>query len=106
MKVTLTHLDAQLRKGTHRSWNTRFSNCTKSLSKFVFSEIAQHRAEAERRHEQMTAEYTVPQTAAEHEVTKLRKELSDANAKPKNVASAVALDAEQRANQKVAHVTA
>jgi len=54
----------------------------------------------------MTAEYTVPQTAAEHEVTKLRKELSDANAKPKNVASAVALDAEQRANQKVAHVTA
>ena len=70
------------------------------------SEIAQHRAEAERRHEQMTAEYTVPQTAAEHEVTKLRKELSDANAKPKNVANAVALDAEQRANQKVAHVTA
>ena len=46
------------------------------------------------------------QTAAEHEVTKLRKEFSDANAKLKNVANAVALDAEQRANQKVAHVTA
>ena len=70
------------------------------------SEIAQQRAEAERRHEQMTAEYTVSQTAAEHEATKLRKELSDANAKLKNVAIAAALDAEQRGNQKVAHVTA
>ena len=54
----------------------------------------------------MTAEYTVSQTAAEHEATKLRKELSDANAKLKNVAIAAALDAEQRGNQKVAHVTA
>ena len=54
------------------------------------SEIAQQRAEAERRHEQMTAEYTVSQTAAEHEATKLRKELSDANAKLKNVAIAAA----------------
>ena len=68
------------------------------------SEIAQQRAEAERRHEQMTAEYAVSQTAAEHEVTKLRKELSDANAKLKNAANAVALEAEQRASQKVAHI--
>ena len=52
----------------------------------------------------MTAEYTVSQTAAEHEVTKLLKELSDANAKLKNAANAVALEAEQRANQKVAHI--
>ena len=68
------------------------------------SEIAQHRAEAERRHEQLTAEHTVSRTAAEQEVMKLRKELSDANAKLKNAANAVALEAEQRANQKVAHL--
>ena len=43
-------------------------------------------------------------TAAEHEVTKLRKELSDANAKLKNAANALALEAEQRANQKAAHL--
>jgi len=35
---------------------------------------------------------------------KLRKELSDANAKLKNAANAVALEAEQRANQKVSHL--
>ena len=46
------------------------------------------------------------QTATEHEVAKVRQELSDANAKLKNAANAVALEAEQRANQKVAHVTA
>ena len=74
------------------------------LRKGTHSETAQHREEAERRHEQMTAEHTVSRTAAEHEVTKLRKELSDANAKLKNAANAVALEAEQRANQKVAHL--
>ena len=68
------------------------------------SEIAQHRAEAERRHEQLTAEHRVSRTATEQEVMKLRKELSDANAKLKNAANAVALEAEQRANQKVAHL--
>ena len=35
MKVTLTHSDVKLRKGTHRSSNKRFSNCIKNLSKFV-----------------------------------------------------------------------
>jgi hypothetical protein len=35
IQVTLTHSDVKLRKGTHRSWNKRLSNCTKSLSKFV-----------------------------------------------------------------------
>ena len=52
------------------------------------------------------SEYTMSQSATEHEVMKLRQELSDANAKLKNAANAVALEAEQRANQKVAHVTA
>ena len=70
------------------------------------SEIAQQRTEAARRYEHMTAEHVVPRTAAEQEVAKLRQESSDANAKLKNAANAAALEAEQRANQKVAHVTA
>ena len=70
------------------------------------SEIAHQRAEAERRHEHLVSESTVSQTATEHEVAKLRQELSEANAKLKNAANAVALEAEQRANQKVAQVTA
>ena len=70
------------------------------------SEIAHQRAEADRRHEHLVSEYSMSQTATEHEVAKLRQELSDANAKLKNAANAVALEAEQRANQKVAHVTA
>ena len=70
------------------------------------SEIAQQRAEAERRHEHLVSEYAVSQKATEHEVAKLRQELSDANARLKNTTNSVALEAEQRANQKVAHVTA
>ena len=68
------------------------------------SEIAHQRAEADRRHEHLVSEYSMSQTATEHEVAKLRQELSDANAKLKNAANAVALEAEQRANQKVAHI--
>ena len=71
-----------------------------------FSEFHQQRAEADRRHEHLVSEYAVSQTATEHEVAKLRQELNEANAKLKNAANAVALEAEQRANQKVAHVTA
>ena len=70
------------------------------------SEIAHQRAEAERRHEHLVSEYAMSQKATEHEVAKLRQELSDANAKLKNTTNSVALEAEQRANQKVAHVTA
>ena len=50
------------------------------------SELAQQRAQAENRHEQMASELTgfaMSRTAAEQEAMKLRKELSDANAKPK-----------------------
>ena len=71
------------------------------------SELAQQRAEANR-HEQMASELTgfaMSRAVAEQEVMKLRKELSEANAKPKNAANAVALEAEQRANQKVSHLT-
>ena len=50
------------------------------------------------------AGFAMSRTAAEQEAMKLRKELSDANAKPKNAANAVALEAEQRANQKVSHL--
>ena len=70
------------------------------------NEINHQRAEAERRHEHLASEYAVSRTAAEQEVAKLRQELSDANAKLKNAANAVALEAEQKANQKVAQVTA
>ena len=70
------------------------------------SEMAHQRAEAERRHEHLVSEYAVSQKATEHEVAKLRQELSDANARLKNTTNSVALEAEQRANQKVAHVTA
>ena len=45
------------------------------------SEIAHQRAEADRRHEHLASEYSMSQTATEHEVAKLRQELSDANAK-------------------------
>jgi hypothetical protein len=48
--------------------------------------------------------FAMSRTVAEQEVLKLRKELSDANAKLKNAANAVALEAEQRANSKVSHL--
>ena len=73
-----------------------------------FSEIAQQGAEADNRHEQMASELTgfmMPHTIAEQEILNLRKELSEANAKLKNAANSVALEAGQRANQKVSHVT-
>ena len=70
------------------------------------SEIAHQRAEADRRHEHLVSEYAVSQSATEHEVAKLRQELIEANVKLKNTANAVALEAEQRANQKVAQVSA
>ena len=44
-------------------------------------------------------------TVAEQEVLNLRKELSEANTRLKNATNSVALEAEQRANQKVSHVT-
>ena len=44
-------------------------------------------------------------TVAEQEVLNLRKELSKANTRLKNATNSVALEAEQRANQKVSHVT-
>ena len=70
------------------------------------NEIAHQRAEADRRHEHLVSEYAVSQSATEHEVAKLRQELTEANIKLKNTANAVALEAEQRANQKVAQVSA
>ena len=83
---------------------------TRSLNveQMRFSEIAQQGAEADNRHEQMASELTgfmMPHTIAEQEILNLRKELSEANAKLKNAANSVALEAGQRANQKVSHVT-
>ena len=48
--------------------------------------------------------YMMSRTVAEQEIMNLRKELSDAHAKLKNAANAVALEAEQRSNQKVSYV--
>ena len=48
--------------------------------------------------------YMMSRTVAEQEIMNLRKELSDAHAKLQNAANAVALEAEQRSNQKVSYV--
>ena len=70
------------------------------------NELAQQPAEADIRHEHLASElstYMVSRTVAEQE-TLNPKERSEANAKQKNAANAVALEAEQRANQKISHV--
>ena len=98
------HSDAKPRKGTHKSWNKRSSSCTyQKFEQVCLSELAQQRAEAENRHEQMASELTgfaMSRTAAEQEVMKLRKELSDANAKLKNAANAVALGGRAKSKSK------
>ena len=72
------------------------------------SELLQQRAEANQRHERDSAKlssFMLSRTVAEQEVLNLRKELSKANTRLKNATNSVALEAEQRANQKVSHVT-
>jgi hypothetical protein len=67
------------------------------------NETTQQRQSADMRHEQLTAEpanYVMFHTGFGKNMN-VRKELSDANAKLKNAATA--LEAEQRANQKVVH---
>ena len=44
-------------------------------------------------------------TVAEQEVLSVRRELSDANTRLRNATNSIALEAEQRANQRVSHVT-
>ena len=81
-----------------------YENRSLNVEQTCFNELAQQRANADMRHEQVTAElanYMMSRTVAELEIMNLRKELSDANAKLKNAANAVALEAEQRSNQKV-----
>ena len=99
------NIDA-VRRGRREAHTAHGTNSPATVSRVCLSEIAHQRAEAERRHEHLTSEHAVSRTAAEQEVAKLRQELSDANAKLKNVANAVAPEAEQRASQKVAQVTA
>ena len=81
-----------------------YENRSRNVEQTCFNELAQQRANDDMRHEQVTAElanYMMSRTVAEQEIMNLRKELSDANAKLKNAANAVALEAEQRSNQKV-----
>ena len=71
-------------------------------------ELLQQRAEANQRHERGSAElssFTLSRAVAEQDVLNLRKELSEANTRLKNATNSVALEEEQRANQKVSHVT-
>ena len=105
-KVTLMLSGKRRRERHTHLMEQKVQQLHQEFEGICLSEIAQQRAEADRRHEHLVSEYSMSQTATEHEVAKLRQELSDANAKLKNAANAVALEAEQRANQKVAHVTA
>ena len=78
------------------------------MERACVSELLQQRAEANQRHEHDSAElssFMLSRTVAEQEVLNLRKELSEANTRLKNATNSVALEAEQRANQKVSHVT-
>ena len=78
------------------------------MEQACMSELLQQRAEANQRHERDSAEissFMLSRTVAEQEVLNLRKELSEANTRLKNAANSAALEAEQRANQKVSHVT-
>ena len=49
--------------------------------------------------------YMVSKNVAEQEIQNLRKELSEANAKLKNVLNSVAMEAGQRSNQRASQVT-
>ena len=72
------------------------------------SELLQRRAESNQRHEGDAAElssFMLSRTIAEQEVLNLRRELSDANTRLKNATNTIALEAEQRANQRASHVT-
>ena len=72
------------------------------------SELLQQRAESAQRHERDAAEmsnYMLSRTVAEQEILNLRRELAEANTRLKNTSNHLALEAEQRANQKVQQVT-
>ena len=61
-----------------------YENCGRHVEQTCFHELAQPRAEADSRHEQMVSELTgfmMSRTVAEQEILNLRKELSEANAK-------------------------
>ena len=78
------------------------------MQQTCMSELLQQRAEANQRHERDAAElsnYMLSRTVAEQEVLNLRRGLSDANTRLKNATNHVALEAEQRANQRVSQVT-
>ena len=98
-------LDAKPRKDMQRSWNKRSSNCTRSLSRCALVNLRNsvQKLKTDTMASDLTG-FAMSRTVAEQEVLKLRKELSDANAKLKNAANAVALEAEQRANSKVSHL--
>ena len=110
--INESNIDALRREAEERHaqvMEQKVQQLHQEFEQVCLSELAQQRAEAENRHEQMASDLTGfamshSRTVAEREVLNLRKELSEANAKLKNAANAVALEAEQRANQKVSHL--
>ena len=86
----------------------QYESHARHMEQAFLNELAQQRAEAGLYHEHATQElntYLVSRTVAEQEILNLRKELMEANAKLKNVSNSTAMEAEQRSNQKVSHLT-
>ena len=78
------------------------------MQQTCMSELLQQRAESNQRHERDAEElssFMLSRTVAEQEALNLIRELSDANTRLKNAANSIALEAEQRANQRVSQVT-
>ena len=85
-----------------------FESRSIQMEQACVSELLQQHPEANQRHERDSAElssFMLSRTVAAQEVLNLRNELSEANARLKNAANSVALEAEQRANPKASHVT-
>ena len=86
----------------------QYESHARHMEQAFLNELAQQRAEAGLYHEHATSElssYAVSRTVAEQEILNLRKELGEANAKLKNISNSTAMEAEQRSNQKVSHLT-
>ena len=78
------------------------------MEQACMSELVQQRAEANQRHERDSAElssFMLSRIVAEQEVLNLMNELSEASTRLKNATNSVSVEAEQRANQKVSHMT-
>ena len=111
----LIRSEGKPKKGILISWNKWFSSCVVTLKaksiqmqQTCMSELLQQRAESAQRQERDAAEmsnYMLSRTVAEQEILNLRRELAESNTRLKNTSNHLALEAEQRANQRVQQVT-